>query len=58
LKKKDWIVFEIKNDIYPDEIKRVVLSINFEDLYEKFGLDFLTDEDYPKIKYIWDEGNG
>lgn len=60
LKKKDGLGFEIKNDIYPDDVKNVVFSIDMENFFEHIGVNklFSSLNSFPKLDYVWDEING
>lgn len=59
LKKKDGFGIEIKNDFYPDDVDRLIVAFDFEDFYEKFGIDkIFSEKSYPRLNYIWDEKNG
>ncbi|MCX7769627.1 MAG: hypothetical protein N2202_00925 [Proteobacteria bacterium] len=60
LKKNYGIGFEIKNDIYPDDVKNIIVAFDLENFLDHVGVNKLFSSlyDYPRLDFVWDENNG
>ncbi len=59
LKKQSGIGIEITNDIYSDQVNRMLFKIDLNPFYENVVVKKFTDKDeYPFLSYVWDINNG
>lgn len=58
LKKASGFGIEIVNDIYPDELKRKIISLDFNPLSKNFFVRKNSKDTYPRLNYIWDKKRG
>lgn len=58
LKKESGFGIEIVNDIYPNELRRKILSLNFNPFSKNFFIRKNNKDTFPRLNYIWDKKRG
>lgn len=58
LKKEDGFGIQIVNDIYPTELRRKIISLDFHPFTKNFFVRKNRRSIYPRLNYIWDKGRG
>ncbi|GAB4431769.1 MAG: hypothetical protein OHK0040_01330 [bacterium] len=58
LKKASGFGIEIVNDIYPDELKRKIISLDLDPSTKSFYIRKNSKKIYPRLNYIWDKKRG
>ncbi len=59
LKKQSGIGIEITNDLYSDQVRRLLFKFDFNPFYENVVVKKFTNKDeYPFLSFVWDKNNG